>query len=150
MRHFHSSVLSLILAVGLYGCGAADEPPAAGGSAGDAAVSVATDAQRIAEKSADNAGAAASAAGDAASAAIDLAAGEANYARFCFSCHAAGVAGAPKLGDADAWGPRVAKGLDALVASTIEGIPPGMPARGLCMNCSDADLRNTVAWMIAQ
>ncbi len=85
-----------------------------------------------------------------ASGAIDLAAGEQTYGRFCFSCHAAGVAGAPKLGNAEDWGPRVAKGLDALLSASIEGIPPGMPARGLCMNCSDDDLRNTIAWMIAQ
>ncbi len=80
----------------------------------------------------------------------DLAAGEATYGRFCFSCHAAGVAGAPKLGDVEAWAPRIAKGLDMLVATSIEGIPPGMPAKGLCMSCTEEDLRNAIAWMIAQ
>lgn len=80
----------------------------------------------------------------------DLAAGEETYGRFCFSCHAAGVAGAPKLGAVEDWAPRIAKGLDMLVASSIEGIPPGMPAKGLCMSCSEDDLRNTIAWMIAQ
>jgi len=80
----------------------------------------------------------------------DLAAGEATYGRFCFSCHAAGVAGAPKLGDGEDWAPRIAKGLDMLVATSIEGIPPGMPAKGLCMSCTEEDMRNTVAWMIAQ
>ena len=81
---------------------------------------------------------------------VDLAAGEQIYGKYCYSCHAAGIAGAPKVGSAEAWGPRVAKGLDALVASTIQGVAPTMPPRGLCSNCTDADIRNTVAWMIAQ
>jgi len=93
---------------------------------------------------------AANAGNGAAAAAPDLAAGEATYGRFCFSCHAAGVAGAPKLGSAEDWAPRIAKGLDMLVATSIEGIPPGMPAKGLCMSCTEEDMRNTVAWMIAQ
>lgn len=80
----------------------------------------------------------------------DLGAGEKTYGRYCFSCHAAGVAGSPKLGSAEDWAPRTAKGLDMLVASTIKGIAPGMPARGLCSNCSDDELRNAVAWMISQ
>lgn len=116
--------------------------------AGSAAKDAVTEAGSAAKETLAEAGATVAAA--AADMAPDLAAGEQTYGRFCFSCHAAGVAGAPKLGVTDDWAPRTAKGLDALVTSTIEGIPPGMPARGLCMNCSDADLRNTVAWMMAQ
>ena len=47
----------------------------------------------------------------------------------CANCHAAGVAGAPMLGDADAWGERREKGYEALVASVINGLN-AMPARG--------------------
>ena len=52
--------------------------------------------------------------------------GEAVYQRFCFSCHAAGIAGAPKLGDAETWAARLTKGKDQLLHSTIEGMVPGM------------------------
>lgn len=76
--------------------------------------------------------------------------GEETYNKLCLSCHASGLSGAPKLGDAEDWAPRKAKGLDALVASTIAGVPPAMPARGLCFDCTDEQLRDTVAWMIEQ
>lgn len=73
--------------------------------------------------------------------------GEATYTRYCFSCHAAGIAGAPRAGDAEQWAPRLAKGPEALLASTIAGIAPGMPARGLCSQCSDEDLANAIDYM---
>ncbi|NIP15647.1 MAG: cytochrome c5 family protein [Pseudomonadales bacterium] len=74
--------------------------------------------------------------------------GEQTYKRFCFSCHAAGIAGAPRTGDARAWAPRLAKGADQLLRTTIEGIPPGMPAMGLCRQCSEDDLRAAIDYMI--
>ena len=39
----------------------------------------------------------------------------------CTACHTTGAAGAPKIGDAGAWGPRIATGLDALVNSALKG-----------------------------
>ena len=36
-------------------------------------------------------------------------------------CHAAGVAGAPKLGDTAAWAPRIKTGYDALLTSALKG-----------------------------
>ena len=56
--------------------------------------------------------------------------GEEVYENFCFSCHTPGLSGAPKLGDVDAWAPRIAKGPDLLLTTTKEGIPPAMPAMG--------------------
>ncbi|MFK7859024.1 MAG: cytochrome c5 family protein [Granulosicoccus sp.] len=47
----------------------------------------------------------------------------------CAACHVAGVAGAPKLDDEAAWAERRKLGLDALVASVING-KGSMPARG--------------------
>lgn len=47
----------------------------------------------------------------------------------CAACHIAGVAGAPKLDDAEGWATRREAGLDALVASVING-KGAMPARG--------------------
>jgi cytochrome c5 len=70
------------------------------------------------------------------------------YTRFCFSCHAAGIAGAPRTGDPAAWAPRIAKGRDALLTATIDGIPPGMPPRGLCARCTDEELADAVDYMI--
>ena len=51
------------------------------------------------------------------------------YDKACMACHASGAAGAPKLGDAAAWADRLAKGLDALTASAVNGIG-AMPPRG--------------------
>ncbi len=47
--------------------------------------------------------------------------GEQVYQAQCAACHAAGAAGAPKLGDAAAWAPRVATGLPALLNSVLKG-----------------------------
>ena len=50
-----------------------------------------------------------------------LKSGEQVYAAQCVACHGTGVAGAPKLGDAVAWGPRVKTGYDALLVSALKG-----------------------------
>lgn len=75
--------------------------------------------------------------------------GEEVYNAHCSVCHVAGVAGAPKLGDKDAWAPRIEKGLDALLATSISGVG-AMPPKGTCMNCSDAELKASVEYMIEQ
>ena len=74
--------------------------------------------------------------------------GKQTYEAYCFSCHAVGLSGAPKLGDVEAWAPRIAKGIDLLLAATIEGVPPAMPARGICSSCSDEELRQSIEYMI--
>jgi len=71
---------------------------------------------------------------------------EAVYNKACLACHAAGVAGAPKKGDAEAWAPRLAKGTDALLASVKNGLN-AMPAGGLCTDCSDEDYKAVIEWM---
>ena len=43
------------------------------------------------------------------------------YNAQCVACHAAGVAGAPKFGDAAAWGPRIKTGYEALLNSVLKG-----------------------------
>ncbi len=70
------------------------------------------------------------------------------YAAGCNVCHAAGIAGAPKLGDKTAWAPRLGLGLDVLTASVIKG-KGAMPPRGAVANASDADLRGAVEYMAA-
>jgi cytochrome c5 len=47
--------------------------------------------------------------------------GEQVFAAQCTTCHTAGLVGAPKLGDADAWGPRLKTGYDALLHSALAG-----------------------------
>ena len=47
----------------------------------------------------------------------------------CAGCHAAGAAGAPMLGDEEAWAARREEGLDYLVASVVNG-KGTMPANG--------------------
>lgn len=71
------------------------------------------------------------------------------YQMNCFACHGTGAAGAPQPGDADAWEERMAKGMDAVMANVINGVN-AMPARGICMSCSDEDLRAVVDYMLAQ
>jgi cytochrome c5 len=78
-----------------------------------------------------------------------LAIGQRIYGEYCFSCHSSGLNGAPKLGDKEGWAPRIAKGEALLLQTTIEGIPPAMPPRGICMRCSDEELAHTIAFMIA-
>ena len=57
-----------------------------------------------------------------------LKSGEQVYSAQCAACHAAGVAGAPKTGDAGAWQPRLATGLESLVNSVLKG-KGAMPAQ---------------------
>ena len=47
--------------------------------------------------------------------------GEQVFAAQCTACHTAGVAGAPKFGDAAAWAPRIKTGFDALLNSALKG-----------------------------
>lgn len=51
------------------------------------------------------------------------------YSAACAACHAAGVLGAPKMGDAAGWKPRLSAGLDALVNASLKG-KGAMPAQG--------------------
>lgn len=73
--------------------------------------------------------------------------GQDTYNRFCFSCHASGIAGAPRAGDVEAWAPRVAKGQALLLKSTVEGMPPGMPRMGLCAQCTEEQLSAAIDLM---
>ena len=74
--------------------------------------------------------------------------GKQTYTRYCFSCHASGVAGAPRVGDAVTWAPRLEKGKEKMLDLVIQGMPPGMPPRGMCMQCSDAELEDVLDFML--
>ena len=75
--------------------------------------------------------------------------GEEIYNSKCTACHATGAAGAPKTGVADDWADRIAKGVDTLYTSAISGFN-GMPPKGLCMDCSDEEMKAAVDYMLAQ
>ncbi len=86
--------------------------------------------------------------GDGASEQALVEPGKKTYTRFCFSCHASGVAGAPRVGDTVAWAPRLEKGAAKMLELVIQGMPPGMPARGMCMQCSDEELADALEFML--
>jgi cytochrome c5 len=74
---------------------------------------------------------------------------DAIYKRSCATCHDLGIAGAPTLANSEQWAPRLEKGMDVLYASGINGLAPAMPARGMCFDCSDDDIRAVVDYMVA-
>lgn len=70
------------------------------------------------------------------------------YGTFCIACHASGVNGAPKIGNADEWSPRIAQGKDVMIKHALEGFN-AMPAKGTCMDCSDDEITAAIDHMIA-
>lgn len=72
--------------------------------------------------------------------------GEALYKQACAVCHAAGVAGAPKLGDKAAWSARLGAGVPALTAAVIKG-KGAMPPKG-GSSAPDAEIQAAVEYMV--
>jgi cytochrome c5 len=75
------------------------------------------------------------------------------YESTCVACHGAGIAGAPKVGNAALWAKRIAKGLDTLYASAINGIQGSagvMPAKGGNTSLSNAEVKAAVDYIVAQ
>ena len=73
--------------------------------------------------------------------------GEAVYNTGCAACHTAGLAGAPMLGNLDQWTNRTSKGLEVLTANAYNGYN-AMPAKGLCMDCSELEIERSVQYML--
>ena len=74
--------------------------------------------------------------------------GQLTYQRYCFSCHASGAGGAPPMGNTTAWASRLAQGDDVLLKHTIDGLPSaGMPPRGMCLQCTDQELRDAIGYI---
>ena len=74
-----------------------------------------------------------------------LKAGEEVFKAQCSACHATGAAGAPKFGDAGAWGPRIKQGFDALVNYALKG-KGAMGAQG-GGDFTDIEIARAVAYM---
>jgi cytochrome c5 len=76
--------------------------------------------------------------------------GEQVYNVACFACHGTGVGGAPKLGDAAAWKPRVAKGKATLNKHALEGFQGEtgyMPPKGGRVDISDEEIIAAVGYV---
>jgi cytochrome c5 len=79
---------------------------------------------------------------------VSARAGEEVYKASCMACHATGAAGAPKTGNKAEWTPRLKQGSATLVKNVIQGIKT-MPARGGCANCSDAEIKSAVEYLLS-
>ena len=79
----------------------------------------------------------------------DHADGKAVYDKLCFACHQQSVAGSPKLGDKEAWAPRIKTGTGAMVQSVIKG-KGAMPPKAGNPSLSDAEIRAAVEFMVSQ
>ena len=73
--------------------------------------------------------------------------GEVVYNQGCAACHTAGLAGAPMLGNLDQWTDRTSKGLEVLTANAYNGYN-AMPAKGMCMDCSELEIERSVQYML--
>jgi len=75
------------------------------------------------------------------------------YNAACLACHGAGIAGAPVLGDAAAWAPRIAQGVDVLKEHAINGYTGSvgfMPAKGGRVDLSDQEVGDAVDYMVGE
>lgn len=73
--------------------------------------------------------------------------GQQIYDQYCFACHATGVGDAPLFGNLEQWQPRIDKGLEVLVTTSLEGLKL-MPPMGSCMSCSEDEMRDAVQYII--
>ena len=71
------------------------------------------------------------------------------YQQVCSACHAAGVAGAPKVGDTKKWAPLIAEGQVILTAHGYVGIR-AMPAKGGKPDLSLKDFAGALVYMVNQ
>ena len=79
--------------------------------------------------------------------------GEAVYNSGRMACHMPGVAGAPKLGDKDAWTARIAQGIEVMYENAIQGFQGQtgmMPAKGGFVHLSDDEVKAAVDYMVSQ
>ncbi len=84
-----------------------------------------------------------------AAAKTEPASGDKVYQASCAMCHAAGIAGAPKVGDKVAWKARIAQGPSTLHDNALKGIRM-MPAKGGNTALADAEVKAAVDYMVAQ
>jgi cytochrome c5 len=79
--------------------------------------------------------------------------GQQVFAQVCKTCHETGLAGAPKIGDKTAWGPRIAQGEQTLVQHAIAGYQGKtgvMPPKGGNPDLTDDEVQRAVVYMADQ
>ena len=73
------------------------------------------------------------------------------YNEACIACHGTGIGGAPKVGDAAVWAPRIAQGADVLREHAIVGYQGStgyMPPKGARIDLSDQEINDAVDYMV--
>ena len=78
-------------------------------------------------------------------------AGKETFENACKVCHGSGIAGSPKLGDYEAWAPRVKQDLSVLVEHAINGFSGAsgiMPPKGGRVDLSDQQVAEAVSYMV--
>ncbi|PHQ25682.1 cytochrome c5 family protein [Marinobacter guineae] len=71
------------------------------------------------------------------------------YDAVCMACHTTGAAGAPVIGNAEAWAPRIDQGMETLISHAINGFN-AMPAKGGCASCPDEEIQAAVEYLVEQ
>lgn len=82
-----------------------------------------------------------------------LAGAESDYNQTCAACHSLGVAGAPRIGDTDAWKDRIARGNEVLFKNAINGYTGEsgvMPPKGGFNELSDDQVKAIVIYMVSR
>lgn len=128
---------------------AAEKPAEPAAPAKGAVESAAASVAETAGKMVDSAVGAVTGMADSMMSGGDSGKGKSIYDSVCFACHTTGAAGAPMLGNKDAWAPRIAQGMDVLYASSING-KNGMPPKGGRMDLPDADIKAAVDYIVGK
>src|SRR5699024_9933967 len=77
---------------------------------------------------------------------LELKTGEEVYNSTCATCHAEGIAGAPKFGDTHAWAPYIETGYDELLKVALNG-RGAMPAKGGNTSLDDLEVERAMVYM---
>jgi cytochrome c5 len=73
--------------------------------------------------------------------------GEEIFKTTCAACHGAGIAGAPKFGDAAGWAPRIKAGYDKMLGHVLHGLN-AMPAKGGNPDLDDIEAARAMVYMV--
>jgi len=71
------------------------------------------------------------------------------YKKYCHTCHANGIAGAPKVGNQAQWSERYEQGWPLIMQRALKGYK-GMPAKGHCVKCSEQDIKDAIIYMMQE
>ena len=81
--------------------------------------------------------------------------GETVYSKYCVACHMIGLKvgeqKAPKVHVVSEWKAKEKKagGFDKMLTKALNGLPPGMPKQGNCLDCTKGDITNAIKFMMS-